>query len=337
MKRFKEFSLGITLREVAHRAGVSVATASYALNKSDRISPATKARVIKAAEDLDYSPSIAAQILKGVKGNLIAILTDGLAGPWYGELLEGLQPSINARGFAVAAMTLQKDSLTLCKSFASAGFIRGLVVLNPVSAIAPFLDPLIACTPTVAFDPEESYWKASKYVLDNRGGITALMHHLWDRGYRDYLWLDGDVEGAWDAKERFQAFKLFLDAKGLPEDRRPRAMGGFKTEIAERAVAAVLGAGHAPRVIVAANDESAFGALNAVRKRGLGVPKDIAVAGFDGLDISSWLYPSLTTLKFDRRSLGRTMADRILDEIEGKASGGGTVMIPLELVVGDST
>jgi DNA-binding LacI/PurR family transcriptional regulator len=316
---------------------VSIATASYALNNTGHIAPETQRRVLRAAETLAYSPSIAAKMLKGAKGKLIAILTDGLAGPWYGELLEGLQPEISSRDFAVAAMTLQHDSLALCKSLAAAGLVRGLVLLNPVSALAPSLEPLINSLPTVAFDPEEHYRKATKYVLDNRGGIVALMNHLWDRGFRDYLWLDGAIEEAWDAKERYEAFKLFLDAKGLPQDCRQRAKGGFRTEISEQAVAAVLEKGHRPRVIVAANDESAFGAINAIRKRGLDVPKDIAVAGFDGLDVSAWMFPSLTTLKFDRRSLGRSMADRILDEIEGKEIGGITVTIPLGLIAGGST
>jgi LacI family transcriptional regulator len=336
MKRFKNALSGSTLREVAHKAGVSIATASYALNETGRTSAETKARVLKVAEDLDYSPSIAAKILKGIKGNLVAILTDGLAGPWYGELLEGLQPSINARGYAVAAMTLQKDSLTLCRSLASAGFIRGLVVLNPLDALAPFLEPLIDCLPTVAFDPEERYGKATKYLLDNRRGIAALMGHLWGRGYRDYLWLDGNLEGAWDAKERFEAYDEFLDGKGLPQDRRQRAMGGFSKDMAMGAMAAILDSGRRPRAVVAANDESAIGAMSALRERGLNVPDEVAVAGFDGLDISSWIHPLLTTLRFDRRSLGRAMAERIVDEIEGLAGEGGTVTIPLELVVGCS-
>ncbi len=337
MKRFTPKATGKTIRDVADHAGVSIATASYALNESGRISPETRSRVLKAAQELKYTPSIAARLLKGVKGNLIAILTDGLAGPWYGELLEGIQPTLNAGGFAVAAMTIQADSLLLCRSLASAGFIRGLVVLNPGKARAQPLAPLMESMPAVVFDPGESYGKAITCVLDNRGGISALMGHLWERGYRDFLWLDGDLGEAWDAQERFSAFQGFLDGKGLSQERRLRAMGGFRTGVAERAVADVLGRGHRPRAVVAANDESAIGALNAIRRFGLAVPEDIAVAGFDGLDISAWMQPALTTLKFDRRALGRMMAGRIMDEVNGTESGERTITIPLELIIGGST
>jgi len=284
-----------------------------------------------------YTPSIAARILKGVKGNLIAILTDGLAGPWYGELLEGIQPALNAGGFAVAAMTIQGNSPLLYRSLASAGFIRGLVVLNPAKSLAQSLAPLIESLPTVVFDPGENYGKSIKYVLDNRGGIAALMSHLWERGYREYLWLDGDLEAAWDAEERFAAFQDFLDRKDLPRDKRMRTMGGFRTGVAEQAVAGILGQGLRPRAVVAANDESAIGALNAIRKSGLKVPEDIAVAGFDGLDICAWMQPALTTLKFDRRALGQEMARRIISEINGAGSGERLVTVPLELIVGGST
>jgi LacI family transcriptional regulator len=337
MKRFTKTIPRKTIRDVANHAGVSVATASYALNESGHISVETRKRVLKAAEDLMYTPSIAARLLKGVKGNLIAILTDGLAGPWYGEFLEGIQTTLNAGGFAVAAMTIQSDSLLLCRNLASAEFIRGLVVLNPAKSLAQSIAPLVEHMPTVVFDPGGNYGRAIKYVLNNRGGIAALMGHLWERGYRDYLWLDGDLEAAWDAEERFAAFQDFLDERGLPRDRRLRTVGGFRTEVAERAVAAILGQGHRPRAVVAANDESAIGALNAIRRFGLKVPEDMAVAGFDGLDISAWMQPALTTLKFDRRALGQEMARRMMSEISGVASGERIITVPLELIVGGST
>jgi LacI family transcriptional regulator len=329
-------SADVTIRDVARHAGVSITTASYALNETGRVSTGTRAKVLEAAEALGYAPSIAARLMRGVKGNLIAVLTEGLAGPWYGEILEGLQPTINSRGFAVVAMTMQKDSVMLSQSLASAGLLRGVVVLNPEASWAPLLLRLAQSIPTVLFDPAIRDIKAIRYVLDNRGGILELMNHLWDRGYRDYLWLDGDLEAAWDARERFEAFYAFLDEKGLPSDRRRRSVGGFKTAVAEKSVSAILGRGEVPRVIVAANDESAIGALNAIRRFGLRVPEDIAVAGFDGLDISAWMNPPLTTLRYDRRALGESMAHSVMDAMEDGAMDERTT-IPLTLVVGGST
>jgi LacI family transcriptional regulator len=337
MKRFTSSATEITIREVAQHAGVSITTASYALNGMGRLAAETRERVLKTAEYLGYTPSIAARLLRGAKGNLIAVLSEGLAGPWYGEMLEGLQPAVNQGGFAVVAMTIQPDSLVLCRSLVMSGFLRGLVILNPEKNWASYLVPLLERVPTAVFDPEDQYAKAIKYVLDNRGGIARLMDHLWERGYRDYLWLDGDVDAAWDARERYEAFSGFLDGKALPPERRRRAVGGFKTEVAERAVAELLEQGRIPRAVVAANDESAIGALNAVRKRGLRVPQDIAVAGFDGLDISAWMNPALTTLKFDRRALGRRIARSLMSAIEDAAFEASTNSIPLELLVREST
>jgi DNA-binding LacI/PurR family transcriptional regulator len=174
-------------------------------------------------------------------------------------------------------------------------------------------------------------------VLDNRGGIARLMTHLWDRGYRDYLWLDGAVEAAWDARERFEAFSEFLDGKGMDGRDRSRAPGGFKTDISERAVSELLSKGRVPRAIVAANDESAIGALNAVRKSGLSVPGDVAVAGFDGLDLSAWTNPALTTLRFDRRALGHRMADEVLIAIDKGEVDTSIRTIPVDLLVRAST
>jgi LacI family transcriptional regulator len=216
------------------------------------------------------------------------------------------------------------------------GMLRGLVVLNPEEAWAPLLVRLAESMPTVLFDPGIPEVEANRYVLDNRGGIRALMEHLWDRGYRDYLWLDGDLEAAWDARERFEAFRAFLDEKGLPGEKSRRALGGFKTEVAEESVRAILAGGEVPRAIVAANDESAIGALAAVRRAGLRVPEDVAVAGFDGLDVSAWLSPQLTTIRYDRRAMGASMARCVMDALEGGARDSMNV-IPLELLARGTT
>lgn len=333
MKRLSSQSNSPTIREVAQKAGVSVATASYALNQNGRVAVETRDKVRKAAEELGYSPSIAAQVLKGGKGNLVAILTDGFAGPWYGEILEGLQPALKEAGYVVLAITIQRESLDLCRNLANAGLIRGLVVLNPGSAWAEAIGSLVERVPTVVFDPDSRYERVASFVLDNRGGVTTLMTHLWNRGYRDYLWLDGDLEAAWDARERWAAFSEFLDAKGLPASSRCRASGGFRTEPARRSVREFLSKGRIPRVIVAANDESAVGALRAVRELDFQVPADIAIAGFDGLDLTAWTDPSLTTLRYDRRAMGGEMAATLLTAIDAEVPDLSERTIPVELII----
>jgi LacI family transcriptional regulator len=331
MKRLSISSTEATIRDVARLAEVSIATASYALNDTGRVSAETRAKVLEAAKKLGYEPSMAARLMRGAKGNLIAVLADGLAGPWYGEILEGLQPEAKAAGFAVVAMTIQAESLALCKSLVSSRLVRGLVVLNPSESWAPLLERLAESVPTALFDPGAVEAKAMRFELDNRGGIEALMAHLWGKGYRDYLWLDGDIDAAWDARERFAAFQGFIARVGLPAERARRAHGGFKADVAERSVAELLGRGERPRAIVAANDESAIGALAAIKRFGLKAPGDVAVAGFDGLEASAWVDPPLTTLAYDRNELGRRMARSVMDALDGRLVEMATV-VPLELL-----
>ncbi len=99
---------------------------------------------------------------------------------------------------------------------------------------------------------------------------------------------------------------------------------------------AELEAGRVPRAIVAANDESAVGALRAVHERGLRVPEDVAIAGFDGIDASAWTSPALTTLSFDRRALGRRMAATVLSAISENLEP-AEISVPLELLIRPST
>lgn len=324
----------VTIREVAVRSGVSVAAASYALNGTGRVSEDTRQIVLRAAEELGYAPSLAAQALKGAKGHLVGILTDGFAGPWYGELLEGLQPALKDAGFGVLALTMQKDSFALCRSIANAGMLRGLAVLNPTCEWENELSSLFNAVPSVVFDPATPDRRTVRFVLDNRNGIRELAAHLWEAGYRDYLWLDGKL-GAWDARERFAAFEEWVGEHGHSATCR-RAFGGFQAEVSYAAVLLELDSGRVPRVIVAANDESAMGALRAVQERGLAVPADVAISGFDGIDASAWTSPPLSTLSFDRRALGRRMATTLLDALSHPFEP-AEITVPLELKIRPST
>lgn len=337
MKRFDKPNKAVTIREVAREAEVSVATASYALNGLGRIAPDTQDKVRKAAERLGYQPSLAAQALKGGKGNLIVILTDGFAGPWYGELLEGLQPAFKEAGFTVLAITIDRESLGLSQNLVQAGLVRGLVILNPGKAWVPALVSLTKAVPTVLFDGDETLPDTMRFVLDNRGGITHLMEHLWSIGRRDYLWLDGDLETAWDARERRAAFDLFLDGKGDEVRGRRYTEGKYQMDLSHRSVTEVLQNGPPPEAIVAANDESAIGALKAVRAYGLAVPGDVVIAGFDGIDATNWTEPTLTTLRFDRRALGRSMAGWLVTALKEGTGAPGVERIPVDLVIQGST
>ncbi len=327
---------GATIRDVAKAANVSIATASYALNGSGRISEETRKHVQKIADDLGYSPSIAARALKVGKGNLIAILTDGFAGPWYGEILEGLQPTLKDAGFTVFAITLQKESLQLCMNLTTSGMVRGLIVLNPREAIKATLKRLEELAPVVIFDSASDSGGALQFVIDNRGGVTAVMEHLWSQGYRDYLWVEGTSE-TWDAQERKEAFLTFLEKQGAPRAQGALVYGGFQYKTAFQNVNDFLNQGKIPRAIVAANDESALGALEAVKAHKLRVPEDVAIAGFDGLDVTAWTSPPLTTLFYDRKYIGKEMAHALLKAIEEQTFTPSTRFIPVELVVRKST
>jgi len=333
MKRFG--SRDITIRDVASAAGVSVTTASYALNGQGRVALDTQARVKETARSLGYRPSLAAQALKGAPGRLVIILTDGFAGPWYGELLEGLQPTLKEAGYSVAAITAQDESVDLCRNLVQSGLVRGLVVLNPGSDWEARLRPLCDRLPTVVLG--DVLGRVQKFVLDNRTAMNALMDHLWEMGHRRYLWVGGPEDDV-DARQRWMAFEAFLGAHAATHH---AVQGGYQAGAAYASVGGALAA-FRPTALVAANDESAIGALRAARDLGLNVPEDLVVTGFDGIDASAWTSPALTTLAFDRRVLGRTMALALIGSMssvrtEPQQTESDSQTIPVRLVVREST
>jgi LacI family transcriptional regulator len=331
----KEQAIGIppTIKDLARVAGVSIASASNAMNNTGRLSTELRERIIASARQIGYLPSLAAKALKGQRSKIVAVLTDGLSGQWYGEILDGLHKEFTNAGFAMMTTTLATDALELVQGLLRSRFIQGVVVLNPMVAAPEVLLPIVHSGPAVLFDAEDCYAFASRYNIDNRGGIVALMEHLWQQGARDFVWIDGE-ESALAARERRAACEEYLGLQAPGEWTLERVYGGFRAALALQNLSAYLDTNsRLPQAVLAANDESALGAIQALQQRGVAIPEQVRVCGFDGLDNCQWSNPPLTSIAFDRRALGAAMAADLLGQLKGGTEGGLLHSIPYELVV----
>lgn len=305
-----------TIRDVAHLARVSVASASRAMNGLNNVRPETRDRVIAAAAKLGYVPHAGARSLSLARAHAIGVVLPDLHGEFFSEMVRGMDREANRRGYVLLLSTLHDASERAMETLrAMRGRVDGLLVMAPHIAPESLAKTLPAALPAVlinsAFRPEDR----ATIAFDNGAGIELLVSHLVARGCRRFA-LIGGPDNNIDAQERAAAFHSTL-AEQLPGSMPLLIPGDFNEEAGERAAAVILASSPAPDAVIAANDMMAIGCLQALRAAGRQVPGEIAVAGFDDVPLARYL--GLTTVRVRIAELGARAVNRLVDMLEGQA------------------
>lgn len=321
-----------TIYDVAEAAGVSKSLVSLVLRGSPRVSEARRKAVIEAVERLGYRPSQAASTLAGAATRTIGVLIDDYRNLWFVELLRGLQEGLAPHGFriAVADHTLNAHvEASPLEGFHSMR-VDGLVLATePTGAMrVPEALPVVVAGSRQAVVPG-----ADVVANDDRLGARLATEHLLGLGHRRIGHLTG---GGGAARLRREGFEDAMRAAG----RVPRTVaGGGATTEEDGYVAAARLLGEVPgtTAIFAANDTMAMGALAVARERGLRVPQDLSVAGYDDSPIASAHLLELTTVDSRNARIGVLAAERLMARIGGSAGTASTTLLTPELALRRST
>lgn len=303
-----------TIRDVAKRAQVSIATVSRALNGGP-VSEAARAQVAEAVRELGYVPHAGARSLSLARTNAIGVVLPDLYGEFFSEIVRGMDREASRRGYLLLLSNLHEGSEQAKNALrAMRGRVDGLIVM------APHLDPeelssaLPAGVPSVLIEARDRSGQRPVILLDNRAGVVAAIDHLVALGRRRLVHIAGP-EGNRDAEERAGAFAEAVNANGVGGE---IVRGNFDEESGEKAILGLIAAGHRFDGVFAANDNMAIGALQALRAAGKRVPDDVAVAGFDDIPLARHL--GLTTVRVRIAELGERALATLVDRI---ARGGG--------------
>ena len=318
-----------TIKDVAERAGVSIATVSRALNDKSDVRGSTRERVREVAREVGYSPDPAARSLAGQTTRLVAIIVGDNAGHrdlsliFFGQVLTAISRRLSESGYD--PLLLPPDDV---------GFDHGVdaAILIGVDADDRLVRELGAReVPLVGVDVRCR--GRSAYVGSNHAdGVRLALGHLHALGHRRIAHLAGATNTSAGA-ERLEAFRREAAVLGLeiPEELIRRA--DFSSASGYRETCALLALDERPTAIVAASDLMALAALQAIRDGGLQPGHDIAVVGFDDLEAAALAYPPLTTIRQDRRELGTLAASRAIELIEDPDATPPDAILPVELVV----
>jgi DNA-binding LacI/PurR family transcriptional regulator len=327
----------VSIKDVARAAQVSHPTVSRALRNSPLVNSETAERIRQIADTMGYRANAVARGLVTRRTWTIGAVVTTIADPFIGEVVSGVEELANDKGYSVILANSNGDSereLRVVRLFQERR-VDGIVVLS--SRVGALYMPLLTelKVPIVLINSHHPDQFAHSVIIDNLGGSTAAVQHLIQLGHRRIAYI-GDQNGLQSDTERFAGYRQALtlaDYRFVPE---LVVHGSGTAEGSLPAMKRLLALEEPPSAVFCYNDLTAVGALRAIRDKGLRVPEDISVIGFDDLAIASFTDPPLTTVRQPKEEMGR-MAIEILCNLLAGIQEQVQIKVPGELIVRQST
>lgn len=324
----------MSLEEVAKRARVSTATVSRVLNNASLVKSTTRARVIRAVEELKYRPNLHARSLAGGRSRSIGVIVSNIENPFFLDIYKAVETGAHAEGYEVimANTDYRPEQLVTSIRLMIGRRVAGLAAI--VSEMDPeLIDELNGHQiPVVFYDVGAPRQNITNIRVNYRRGMEKLTDYLYSLGHRRMGFV-GHHALLGPIHER--ANVVLKSVARYPDVEVRTAADVDSLEGGRRATRALLSADPRLTAIVCVNDLMAVGAMREIRERGLRVPEDISVTGFDNVKLAQFCYPALTTVHIPRNQIGQNICDLLLSN--EKAMLEREILIDPELVVRDST
>ncbi|RZU31217.1 LacI family DNA-binding transcriptional regulator [Blastococcus saxobsidens] len=326
----------VTIADIAAEAGVSVPTVSRVLNGRSDVAPRTRQRVEQLLRDHGYQR-------RGVRpqrrARLVDLVFNDLDSPWAVEIIRGVEDAAHAAGVGTVVTAIHR------RASAAREWLENLSARasDGVILVTGELDPELHAelrnlqVPAVVVDPAgvRDLDVPTIGVTNWAGGLSAT-EHLTGLGHRRIAFVAG-TPTLLSARARLDGYRAGLDRAGLPFDPDLVVPGNFDYASGARAADVLLSSSDPPTAVVAANDQMALGVYEGARRRGVRVPDDVSVVGFDDLPQARWSSPPLTTVHQPLAEMGMMAARTVLRMVEGEAIESPRVELSTRLIVRDST
>jgi LacI family transcriptional regulator len=328
----------VTLITIAEKAGVSVMTVSRALNDEGSVAAKTRAKVRAIAAELGYSPNLSAKMMKGSRTNVIGILVNDLQSAVINEIIGAVSSAVRKLEMDLVIYNSIGDTENAPSrgiGHMLHGLCDGLLLILPRISETHLRQLEQRDLPVVLVN----YSRPTGLPVirgGNSDGAAAATRHLLQLGHRRIGFITGSAFTG-QSQERQQGYETALRGAGIDVDAKLVATGDFGRRSGYDAACALLTAADAPTAIFAANDEMAFGAIDAVRACGLQMPQDVSVIGFDDIPAAAHVHPALTTVRQPLAAISEAAVRELLLRITGAGGEQRRLEFPSELVLRDST
>jgi LacI family transcriptional regulator len=326
--------MAVTMNEIANKLNLSIATVSRALSgKADTVSEETRKAIFEAVEKYGYHK-------RRIIGKSVAFVIDkdsfNLSSQFYAQIISGIEEELIRSKYYFHFNSIEREKFDLTKINLNFNDLAGVIMVGVyhddfVLKLKHIEIPLVLLD---YYIPTEDIHTV---LIDNADGILKACKYLSSLGHTRVAYLSGDsVETS--AQERLYGFRRSQEMFGLDGDRDLVVMN-CKSRMDEgfTAMNGILDMDRLPTAVLAYNDLIAVGAMDAIKQRGLSIPKDISVVGFDDIGLASEVNPFLTTIHVPKRRMGIMAVQSLLQIIRGKAEPAKKILVPTRLVVRDST
>lgn len=326
------------IEDVARAAGVSMKTVSRVFNHEPYVRPETRARVEAAAKAMNYRPNPSARSLAGSRSYVLSLAYDNPSASYVVEVMSGVLDACEAAHYSMMMRPLDladRQHVEVIAASVAQYAPDGVILTPPLTDDEALLARLDALNVRYASISPKAQHSRIGACLDERNAVREMMAHIVALGHRRIAHIKGHREhGA--AEWRLAGYKDGLHTAGIDYDRSLVLAGEFSFESGVLAAERLLALDDPPTAIFAANDDTAAGAMHAAAMRGLRIPDDLSVFGFDDLPMARQLWPPLTTVRQPTRDMGRIAAEQLLLSIRDPAAA-GMVQMPYQLKLREST
>lgn len=330
-----------TLRDVAEKADVSIATVSRVINNPNKVSEDTLERVRQTMRRLDYNPSRVAQRLRGSKGKskMLGLIIPDIQNPFYSNIVRGIEDVAYRNNYAVILCNSDENAekekfyLNVLHSESVDG-----ILLPPIHQYGRVVEEIVELgIPLVCVDRKFSKVSVDTVVINNYKGAYSAVTHLVEKGHKKISIITSLTKFS-SFQERKEGYKKALEDNGINIDEKlikeadPRS-----SEHAKEITLKLLGSNDPPSALFVTNNLMGLGALQAIKELGLQIPEDISLIVFDEMPWATITTPTITTVKQPAYEMGRRAAELCFQRIEDPDRDHVEIMMNAELIVREST
>lgn len=328
----------MNIKKVAEHANVSTATVSRLINKTSYISPETAKKVWSAIEELGFYPNINARGLASGRSLLLGLIVSDIVNPFFPELVKSFEECAVEQGYEVITANTNYDSARTAQRVRSLieRRVDGVAVMTSEMDQSLIDELSTRGIPIVFLDTGAVRENVSNIRIDYARGISEAVNHLLELGHRRIGFISGPL-GLKSARIRRSAFLKFLRKQGIIEKKELVTTGNYKIDGGRKAMNQLLELKERPTAVLASNDLTAMGALQALRTRGLHVPEDVSLIGFDDIALAESTDPPLTTVNISRVKVAESAFESLFRLINSDSKTGAELLIETKLVIREST
>lgn len=329
--------MSVTIKDVAKKANVSIATVSRVLNNSNRVEEDTKKRVQKAVRELRYLPNNLGRSLSIKRTEAIGLILPDLFGEFFSEVIRGVDQTAQLHKYHLLVSSSHDDRKDIKAALQMIrGRVDGLIIMSADIDVQTINENLPKSLPVILLNCQVDDTSYDSLNINNYYGAYQMVSHLLSHGHKSISLIKGPKNNH-DADERLRGYRQALIDGKAQFDAELEYPGDFSEASGYDAVKTMLKKKTRPSAIFAANDSMAIGALSAIQEAGIQVPEEIALAGFDDIPIVQFVKPSLSSVRVSINELGVLAVNRLFQAIREKNKFvKQKTLVPVEVILRES-